>query len=100
MTDMAIQTNSELFIKFYNLLKIKTNNVFCWYLNKGNLSMYNIDNGKFISNLDGGDNFYDWLDNHPEYWTTKGDKHLNEEGHQLWASHISKIIGNEIRRND
>lgn len=87
-----IQTNSELFIKFYNLLKTKTNNVYCWYLNKGNLSRNNIDDKKFISNLDGDETFYDWLDKHPEYWTTKGDKHLNEEGHELWAEHIYQIV--------
>ena len=92
-----IQSNSELYIKFYTLLKTRTNNVFCWYLNKGNLSQYNVDSGKFILNLDGGDNFYEWLDEHPEYWTTKGDKHLNQEGHELWAEHIHKTIVNEAR---
>ena len=87
-----IQSNSEIFIKFYNLLKTKTKNVFCWYLTKGNLSEYNIDHKKFITNIDGGDNFFEWLDNHNELWTTKGDKHLNAEGHKLWAEHIYKTI--------
>lgn len=90
--EKIIQSNAELYMKFYELLKTRTKNVYCWYLTKGNLSEYNIDNGMFIKNIDGGDNFYDWLDNHNEYWTTTGDKHLNEEGHRVWANHILKTI--------